>query len=150
MNEFERFIEAAKRGALGDVRTIAQSSPEFLNRKDETGATALHYAAIGGHPAVVRLLVECGADINVTDSEYGATPAGWAIEYLREMGGFLAIELDDLAFAIGRGDVAWVKRFLTRFPRLRRARDSYGKSFEALAGESGNPEIVRLFESDAA
>jgi ankyrin repeat protein len=150
MNEFEKFIEAVKRGALEDVRAIAQSSPEFLNRKDETGAAALHYAAIGGHRAVVRLMVECGADINVTDSEYGATPAGWAIEYLREMGGFLAIELDDFAFAIGTGDVAWVKRFLARFPGLRGARDSHGKSFRMLVGESGNPEIVRLFESDAA
>ena len=36
--------------------------------------------------AIVRLLVQQGADINARDTEFGATPAGWAIEYLREMG----------------------------------------------------------------
>ena len=51
----------------------------------------------------MRLLVDRGADINRVDLQFGATPAGWVIEYLREMGAFLAIELDDLAYAIEGG-----------------------------------------------
>jgi hypothetical protein len=37
------------------------------------------------------------------------------------MGGFLGIELSDLAHAIERGDTEWVARFLRRFPALRTA-----------------------------
>lgn len=61
------------------------------------------------------------------------------------MGGFLAIELDDLAYAIKRGDVVWVTRFLRRFPTLREASDRQGRPFKALARTAGNPEIAKLF-----
>ena len=147
MNEFAQLIEAAKQGAAEDVRTLLHSHPDLINRKDELGATALHYAAFGGHRALVQLLVQHGAEINATDDRFGATPTGWAIEYLREMGGFLAIELDDVAYAIQRGDVDWVARFLKRFPALRRASDREGRPFRKLADQSGNPQIVGLFES---
>ncbi len=147
MGAFERLMEAAKQGNVEAVRALVLSHGEIINQRDEVGATALHHAAFGGHRAVVRLLVEQGAEINATDTRLGATPAGWAIEYLREMGGFLAIELNDLAYAIGRGDVEWVTRFLERFPALRRASDTRGRPFEALARESGNPVIARLFAS---
>jgi ankyrin repeat protein len=150
MGEFHKLIEAAKQGAVEEVRAIVRDHAEFINRRDELGATALHHAAFGGHRAVVRLLVEQGADINAGDSQFGATPAGWAIEYMRELGGFLAIELDDFAYAIRRGDVEWVKRFLKRFPALRGATDAKGISFKLLALQSGNPEIVSLFESGVA
>jgi len=149
MNDFEKLIEAAKRGSVADVRTIVHGRADLINQRDLIGATALHYAAFGGHRSVVQALVEKGAEINARDSEFGATPAGWAIEYLREMGGFLAIELDDLAYAIRRGDVDWVARFLQRFPALRRASDTEGRSFKLLAQESGNAEIMKLFGSEA-
>ena len=150
MGDFEKLIEAAKRGAVEDVRAIVPSHPELINKRDALGATALHHAAFGGHRLVVQLLVQQGAEINARDAQFGATPSGWAIEYLREMGGFLAIELDDLAYAIRRGDVKWATRFLKRFPALRQASDTQGNRFKLLAHQSGNPEIVRLFESDAA
>jgi hypothetical protein len=100
---------------------------------------------MNGHRQIVRLLLERGADINSTDSQFGATPAGWAIEYLREMGGHLAIELDDLAHAIRLGDTRWVSRFLKRFPALRDARDTEGIPFQKLARDSRNREITALF-----
>lgn len=145
MGDFEKLIEAAKSGNAADVRAIAQRHTELIDQKDKFGATALHHAAFGGHRDVVQALVEQGADINAADSEYGATPAGWAIEYLREMGGFLGIELDDFAFAIQRGEVEWVARFLKRFPALRGASDTQGRSFKMLAQQCGNPEIAKVF-----
>lgn len=145
MDEFERLIEAAQHGLVGDVKAIVHRHPEFVRRYDETGATALHYAAFGGHRDVVRVLVEAGADVNAVDTQFTATPAGWAIEYLREMSGFLEIELRDFAYAIERGDVEWVARWLKRFPSLRQARDSQGRPFKVLAKEAGNPEIEQLF-----
>jgi len=148
MPEFEKLIEASKRGVLEDVTAVLDGHPELINMKDEFGATPLHHAAFGGHRRVARLLVERGADINAPDSQFNATPAGWAIEYLREMGGFLGIELADFAYAIRRGDADWTRRFLTRFPGLRRASDTQGNSFRLLARESGNAEIVAMFEPD--
>ena len=81
MGNFEKLIEAAKNGGVAEVRAITQEHAELVNRRDKVGATALHHAAFGGHREVVRVLVEHGAEINAADSEFGATPAGWAIEY---------------------------------------------------------------------
>lgn len=147
MTEFESLIDAAKRGSVEEGRPILHRHPELLNKRDATGATALHYAAFAGHREFVRLLVEKGADVNARDGKFGATPAGWAIEYLRELGGFLGIELDDFAHALRRGDVDWAARFLQRFPALRQAADPEGTPFKTLALQSGNPAMVRLFQS---
>jgi len=145
MGDFEKLIEAAKNGNVADVRAIAQRHAELINQRDKLGATALHHAAFSGHRDVVRALVERGADINAADGEFGATPTGWAIEYLRELGGFLAIELDDFGYAIERGDVEWVARFLKRFPAIREASDTRGRSFKVLAQQCGSPEIAKMF-----
>ena len=58
---------------------------------------------------------------------------GGRIEHLREMGGFRGIELDDFVYAIRRGDIEWVARFLKRFPALCKARDTQGRPFKMLA-----------------
>jgi ankyrin repeat protein len=147
MSELEKLIEAAKRGDLADVKSVLESHFELLHERDQLGATALHYATFGGHRSVVAELVRQGADINATDTQFGATPTGWAIEYLREMGGFLAIELNDLAHAIRRGEVEWATRFLNRFPALRELSDTQGTPFKVLAEQSGNQEIAKLFGS---
>ena len=148
MIELDLLVEAAQRGDLEGVRSILDNDNQLVSEKDKSGATALHYAALNGHRRVVELLVARGADVNSRDSQFGATPAGWAIEYLRELGGYLAIELDDLAHAVRVGDAVWVARFLTRFPALRKGADRNGTPFQQLASESGNPEIARLFEGD--
>ena len=145
MSDLENMIEAVKQGELERVRAILESDERLANQRDESGATPLHYATLNGHRQIVQLLLERGADINSTDSQFGATPAGWAIEYLREMSGYLAIELDDLAYAIQLGDTRWVARFLKRFPLLRQASDTNGIPFQRLARESGNREIAGLF-----
>ena len=145
MSDLENMIQAVKQGDLERVRAIIESDDRLANQRDESGATPLHYAALNGHRQIVQLLLERGADINSTDSQSGATPTGWAIEYLREMGGYLAIELNDFAYAIQLGDTRWVARFLKRFPSLRQACDTNGTPFQRLARESGNREIAGLF-----
>jgi hypothetical protein len=72
----------------------------------------------------------------------------WKRKYLREMGGYLALELDDLGYAIQSGDTRWVARFLKRFPSFREACDPEGTPFQQLARESGNREIAELFGVD--
>ena len=145
MSELDQLIDAAKRGDLAEVKSLLESRAELVYERDQSGATALHYAAFGGHRSVVEALVSKGADINATDSQFGATPAGWAIEYLREMGGFLGIELTDFAYAIESRHIEWVARFLRRFPALREGRDAEGRPFRLLAERSGDQEILKLF-----
>ena len=145
MSDLGNMIEAVKLGDLERVRAMLASDDRLASQRDESGATPLHYATLNGHRQIAELLLERGADINSADSQFGATPTGWAIEYLREMGGYLAIELDDLGYAIQLGDTRWVARFLKRFPSLRQASDTKGTPFQRLARESGNREIAGLF-----
>ena len=145
MSDLGNMIEAVKLGDLERVRAMLASDGRLASQRDESGATPLHYATLNGHRQIAELLLERGADINSADSQFGATPTGWAIEYLREMGGYLAIELDDLGYAIQLGDTRWVARFLKRFPSLRQASDANGTPFQRLARESGNREIAGLF-----
>jgi ankyrin repeat protein len=146
MNDFPALLDAVQRGAAGQVAAILQRNPDLVNQRDAEGATALHFAAFHGHSEVAELLVKRGADINARDGKFKATPAGWAIESLREMGGLLGIELTDFAFALERADVVWVARFLKRFPALRTASDAEGRPFSELARQSGNAEIIGLFQ----
>lgn len=52
----------------------------------------LHQAAVNNDIAMLRLLIECGADLNVRDTLWNGTPLGWAVHnkraeaaaYLRE------------------------------------------------------------------
>jgi len=80
---------AAQRGQLEVMRALLDAG-EDPNRFNPPGmhahATPLHHAALGGHEAVVRLLVERGARRDIVDTVYQATPAGWA-----EHGGHPAI-----------------------------------------------------------
>jgi hypothetical protein len=115
--------------------------------KDSAGATPLHYACLHGHRQIVDALLKQGADVNARDDQFGATPAGWAIEYLREAGGLLAIEIEDVLFAIRRNDVDWVRRFVSRLPALAQAKDARGKALADHADALGNDEIARLFQT---
>jgi hypothetical protein len=136
---------AVKSGDTKLVRAMLAVNASLGRAKDDEGATPLHYATLGGQREIVALLLENGADINARDDEFGATPTGWAIEYLREAGGLLAMEIEDLLLAIGEQDVHWVSRFLRRLPALATARDSQGKALSQHAAESPNEEIRRLF-----
>jgi ankyrin repeat protein len=147
MSDLGALIQSATQGDREKVQAILDADPALANQLDESGATALHYAALNGHRDVVRLLVQRGAAINRADAQFGATPTGWAIEYLREIGGFLGIELADLAYAIEARDTRWVARFLERFPGLRQASAADGRPFRQLAAESGSKEIAALFEA---
>jgi ankyrin repeat protein len=48
------------------------------------GVTALHLAAQNGHIAMVKLLLERGADASIEDDLYHGTPVGWA-EHSKQM-----------------------------------------------------------------
>lgn len=72
---------AAKFGHLDIVHSLLDAG-EDPNRYNPPGAhshaTPLHLAAAAGHEAVVRLLVERGAQLDLEDVLWHGTPADWA------------------------------------------------------------------------
>jgi hypothetical protein len=69
--------EAARKGDASGVKQLLDAGVD-VNAKFRYGATALSYACDRGHLEVVRVLLERGADPNVKDTFYGATPLSWA------------------------------------------------------------------------
>jgi len=85
---------AAQHGHVEIVRFLldAGEDPNRYNPKgNHDHSTPLHQAVWSGHDAVVRLLVERGARLDMKDRIYAGTPLGWAeyggrteiAEYLR-------------------------------------------------------------------
>jgi ankyrin repeat protein len=138
---------AVERGDLEAVRALLNAEPALVGARDSSGATALHHAAFHGHRAIAELLHAAGADLNARDATHGATPAGWAIHYLRERGALLAIEIEDALLAIHRGDSEWLARFVERHPALVSAADLHGTPLAVHARATADPEIGRLFTS---
>lgn len=73
---------AAQHGHAEVVRLLLDAG-EDPNRYNPDGnhshATPLHQAVLAGHEAVVRLLVERGARLDIKDTIYHSPPLGWAI-----------------------------------------------------------------------
>jgi hypothetical protein len=139
------FFSAVERGDAESVRVLLEAEPALVRARDDTGATPLHVAAFHGQRSVAELLLAAGADINARDATYTATPAGWAIHYLRERGALLAIEIEDALYAIRRGDVELLQRFVTRHPALIDAVDLQGKPLAEHAREARDPAVGRVF-----
>ena len=146
MDRHADFFAAIEAGDLETVRALLTADPNLVRSRDTQGATALHIAAFHAHRQLIQLLCVAGADINARDDKFGATPAGWALHYLREMGAFLAIEIDDLLYAVKSHDVEWTRRLVKRHPVIITAKDSDGRLLSEYARESGIPEIKELFE----
>lgn len=95
---------AAQHGHVDVVRLLldAGEDPSRYNPDgNHSHSTPLHQAVLAGHDAVVRVLVEGGARLDIKDTIYQSTPLGWAIyggqtaieKYLRAQGARTAQEL---------------------------------------------------------
>jgi len=77
-----RALALAAQLGHADVVRLLLDAGEDPNRYNPEGfhghGTPLHHAALYGHEAVVRLLVERGARLDMADKLYQATPLGWA------------------------------------------------------------------------
>lgn len=67
------FFQAAAHGHVGIVNLLLDQPGIMPDEKTESGETALHVAAKGGHTEVVKHLLQAGWDPNLT-SDNGATP----------------------------------------------------------------------------
>ncbi len=78
---------AAQHGHVDVVRLLldAGEDPSRYNPEgNHAHSTPLHQAVLAGHEAVVRLLVERGARLDIKDKIYEGTPLGWA-QYGRQI-----------------------------------------------------------------
>ncbi len=103
----ERLWAAARRGDAAQVRELlAQGAP--VNAATRYGVTALMFAADRGSLDVVQILLDHGAEVNVTDNFYNSTPVGAALSNGHEEVARLLLEhgadgaADVLDFAIER------------------------------------------------
>ncbi|MGJ6980637.1 GNAT family N-acetyltransferase [Aestuariimicrobium soli] len=72
-------VVALWRAGLRDEAAAAVGDPaarELITQPWD--ARPLHHAVEAGHEGLVRLLLEAGADLTATDSQFGGTPLGWA------------------------------------------------------------------------
>ena len=74
----ETLFEAARTGDRASVVRLLDSGVD-VNTRSRYGVTAAGFAADKGHLEVVRLLVERGANLDVTDSFYGSRPIDFAL-----------------------------------------------------------------------
>lgn len=147
MADSRSFIDAVTRGDVATVVVRLAADPGLAQRRDADGATALHHAAFAARYDVVDALLAAGADINALDTTHGATPGGWALHRLRERGALLAVEIDDVQFALDRGDDVWVRRLVARHPMLKAARDRDGRPLAAHPRVRAAPGLAVLFAS---
>ncbi|KFG78686.1 ankyrin repeat domain-containing protein [Metarhizium anisopliae] len=79
---FTHLMVASYFGHGAIVKLLLKRGATDLEAKDgEYNRTALWWAARNEHVAVVKLLLEQGANIEARDGEYGGTPISWAAEY---------------------------------------------------------------------
>lgn len=72
---------AAQFGHTEIVRSlldVGTDPDQYIRKGGHSHSTPLHQAALAGHMAVVRLLVERGARLDLKDVLWNGTPAGWA------------------------------------------------------------------------
>ncbi|KAF3391660.1 hypothetical protein F1880_007668 [Penicillium rolfsii] len=116
-----------------------------------------------GLRAIVRLLLEKGADVEARDSDYGRTPLSWAAErgkeavvkLLLEKGAEIEARDSDygrtsLSWAAERGREAVVKLLLEKGADIE-ARDSdYGWTPLSWAAEMGQAAVVKLLQRESS
>jgi hypothetical protein len=76
-SEADELWKAARSGDTTTVKRLLDAGLD-ANTPFRYGATALSYACDRGHLEVVKVLLAHGADVNVKDTFYGATPLDWA------------------------------------------------------------------------
>jgi ankyrin repeat protein len=76
----EQIVRAAANNDLDAAAVLIELGFDVnaLDRTSPLHVTALHEAGRRGNMEMIRLLLEHGADPDVTDSGYHATPGGWA------------------------------------------------------------------------
>ena len=90
----DQLVRAAAQNSYDAVAALIELGFE-VNARDRTAP--LHEAAMRGNVAVIRLLLDHGADPSIRDTGYDATPAGWAEHHQQPEARHLLEELEQHA-----------------------------------------------------
>jgi ankyrin repeat protein len=147
----DRMFEAVKLGDFANLRQMLADDPSLATVKDQRfGGTALHWAALKGHQAVVALLIAQGADLAAVNND-GETALQVAqragrpevVALLRPAGPFTAS--GGIFDAVKRGDVPGVKQLLTEKPDLVNLKDTgFGATPLHWAALKGHDAVVEV------
>jgi ankyrin repeat protein len=128
LTEHPQYLESpavlfeAARHNRPDALALLHSLGFGLDLQDHTGKRALHEAAFHGALEAVRWLVEHGADVDLIESAYEATPLGWAAHADRQrVMDFLSRHSRDLWTLCFRGYIDRVRDVLRQDAALARA-----------------------------
>ena len=157
----QRIIDAARDGDVAAVEAELARDPLLAQARNETGDTPLHHAAHGAHLAVVRVLLDAGAD---ADAERGD---GYRPIHLALMRNFLhgaptarGFEIADLLLARGarctmfvaalRGDHEFIRSALQRDVSLANEEDSCHHRPISGAARRNDIELVQMLLAHGA
>ncbi len=65
----QEIFDAVKANDAAKVKALVEANPRWVQAKDASGRTPLHWACLGVHYDVLKMLVEKGADINAQDND---------------------------------------------------------------------------------
>lgn len=81
----EGMMDAAVQGDVQQLKKLTEADPALLQARGDLGWTPLHAAAVKGHEAAVKFLLEQGADPLAKDG------SGRSAEELATLGGYTSI-----------------------------------------------------------
>ena len=157
---FTGFHGAAFLGIVEIAAAVLDMKEWDVNVADNTGSTALTWAAIRGHSGVVKMLLE-REDVNPkqADAEFGRTPLWWAMIQGHEGIAKMLLEREDvnpnqadteyghtpLSWAATCGHEGVVKMLLEREDvNLNQADTKFGSTPLTLAAEGGCSGVVKM------
>jgi len=143
---------AARSGLRGTIQELVDRG-ENLEEMDEGQNTALHYAVVGGHESVVRMLLAANAYPGPTNAR-GSTPLIQAAEAGHEaivqllLNAGADVKAQDANYALqaaaGLGSEAVVKLLLRAGADVNAQCGYFGTALQAAASGSGSEAILRL------
>lgn len=154
------FFEAARQGDFVTVQQFLKDDPDLVGSSDEKfGASALHWAALKGHQAIVGLLLAQGADVTLRNND-GETPLQVAerakqeevARLLRATGGPAAPSGGGSIFEAAKaGDVEGVRKLLAQSPALLNQGDvAFGATPLHWAALRGQADVTKLLLAQGA
>ena len=152
------FLDAARRGDLPRLQSELARDPSLAVASDDTGDTALHQAAIGGHLPAIHVLLDAGANADAVRAD-GKRPIDCALDRRNRTAlraGVLAGTLlargaaYNIYLAAVIGDEDYVREALAADPALSNFEDSSHQRPISAAARRNDLEMVELLLAHGA